>query len=103
MSWYHYPLKDLLDASKSESAQEISEKLAYVQYCKQSYEECKKRLTQVAQETKGNVCETQDPEIARSTHKKILIKNVMEYSPSDIGALGFQIERTLKDYRAGRK
>lgn len=102
MSWYHYQLKDLVDTRKSKSNLEMSEKQAYVEFCKKLYEKSKKRLDEVTQETNGYVCGTEDPEVARDSYKKLFIKNVMEYSPSDIGVLGFQIEGTLKDYLAGR-
>lgn len=103
MSWYHYPLKDLVDATKSKNDLEINEKLAYVEFCKKLYEKSKKRLDEVAQETNGHVSETEDPDTARWNYNKFLKREVMDYCPADIKGFELQIESARKDYINAQK
>lgn len=97
MSWYHYPLKDLMDVTRSNAELEATEKREYVEFCKSLYETAKKRLDEVTIETNGHIVETHDP--AKQNYMTVLIKqDVMEYCPSDINVLRFQLKCAHQNY-----
>lgn len=97
MSWYHYPLKDLMDVTRSRTELEVTEKREYVKFCKSLYENAQKRLDEIIIETNGYIGKTQNP--TKENYKTVLVKqDVMKYSPSDIGVLRLEIECARQDY-----